>query len=132
MKVKIISAFITIVLLTGLLAGCGAAQTEPSYAGAMTENVLTALNAGDYTKFNQDFDEAMKTALSEASFTTLKNQLQSKYGDYVSKELDKVTVSGKYTTVVYNAKYTRAAKVVITISFSTVDGKNLVSGLYFK
>ncbi len=132
MKVKIIAAFITVVLLTGLLAGCGAAPTEPSYSDEMTENVLTALNAGDYAKFSQDFDEAMKGALPESSFASLKSQLASTIGDYVSREVDKVVTTDDYTTVVYTAEFTKKDKVTVTIAFHTVDGVTEVSGLWFK
>lgn len=106
--------------------------TEPEYSDAMTENVLIALNEGNYAKFSQDFDEAMKGALPEASFTSLKSQLADLMGDYVSKKLEKVTVTDEYTTVVYTAEFTKNDNVTVTIAFHTVDGEILVSGLWFK
>ena len=131
---RIIAICITLLLVPVLLAvgGCGSVPTEPDYAGTMTENVLTAINEGDYAKFSRDFDQAMKDALTEAAFEGLEGQLLASVGEYVSKEVDKVVVTDEYTTVIYNAKYTKADKVIITISFSTVDGKTMVSGLYFK
>lgn len=131
---RILAISLTLLLIPVLLVtgGCGSVPTEPDYAGAMTESVLTAINEGDYVKFSRDFDQAMKDALPEAAFNELKSQLSASVGDYVSKQVDKVVVTDEYTTVIYNAKYTKADKVIITVSFSTVDGTTLVSGLYFK
>lgn len=132
MKFKVITLVVVVILLGGLIAGCGATPEKPAFADTLTDKVLTALNEGNYEKFSQDLDDKMKEVLTETAFTNLKSQLEASAGEYISKEFDKVTITGDYTTVVYNAKYTKAEKVVITISFSTVDGNNLVSGLYFK
>jgi major membrane immunogen (membrane-anchored lipoprotein) len=132
MKFKVITLAVAVILLSVFMAGCGTTPEKPAYSDALTDKVLTAINEGDYEKFSQDLDDKMKELLTETAFTNLKSQLAASAGDYVSKEFEKITVTGDYTTVVYNAKYTKAEKVVITISFSTVDGKNLVSGLYFK
>ena len=108
------------------------APEEPSYASAMTDNVLAGIAEDNYAKFSQDFDQAMKDGIPETAFEGLRSQLQGSVGDYVSKQYNDIVVQGEITTVVYIAKYTKADRVAIIISFRTVDGQNLVAGLYFQ
>jgi Protein of unknown function (DUF3887) len=131
---------LTLVILAVLVVatGCGTKTTtttttpvEPAYANAMAENILTAINEENYVKFSRDFDQTMKDALPETGFPDLYNFVKSKAGDYVSKQYYTTVVEGKYTAVVYIAKYSIKDNVTVTVSFSTVDGQNLVSGLHF-
>jgi len=139
-KILVITGFI-FVLVLALISGCGTktattttvttTPAEPAYAGALTENILTAINQDDYTKFSQDLDQAMKDAMPETGFPDLYNFVKSEAGDYISKQYYTTVVEGKYTAVVYIAKYSKKDNVSVTVSFSTVDGRNLVSGLHF-
>jgi PBP1b-binding outer membrane lipoprotein LpoB len=138
MKLKTTTLVISIILVLVFITGCSTkttttatTQAEPSYASAMTDNILAALSQDNYAKFSQDLDEAMKEAMKEMNFHGLSSQLKDKVGDYVSKELQIVQVKDGITTVVYAAKYTKDDNVTITISFRIVDSQNLVAGLYF-
>ncbi len=128
---RIITIILGIILVLVLVSGCGQKAAEPSYAGEMTDNVLNSINEGNYTSFSRDLDQTMIEALPEAAFNGMRSQLQDKIGDFVSKQFSTTVLQGEYTTVVYNAKYTKEDEVKITISFRVIDGANRVSGLYF-
>ena len=149
-----ISIILGIILVLAFVSGCGTKTTapttttttaittttitattaleEPSYASAMTDNIIDAIAEDDYAKFSRDLDQAMKDALTETAFQGLRSQLQEGVGDYVSKQYNDIVVQGEITTVVYIAKYTKVDRVAIVISFRTVDDQNQVAGLYFR
>ncbi len=131
MKDKITLVVMSVVLLGVLILGCGTKAVEPAYAGALTDNILTAINDGNYQKFSRDLNQTMLNALPETAFNQLAGGLKSKIGDYVSKQFKSVTVQNGITTVIYNAKYTISKSVAITRSFQTVSGRDLIAGLYF-
>ena len=142
MKRKIVFIIgVILILVLVFVSGCGNKTTttnttpttpvEPSYAGGMTDNIMTSINEGNYINFSRDLDQTMKAALPETAFQGLKSQLQDKIGDYVSKQFYTTVVQEDITTVAYIAKYTKEANVTVTVSFRTVDGKNLVAGLHF-
>ena len=140
---RIITIVLTLVLIPIMVAatGCGTKSTtttttpttptEPSYAGVITENILISINQDDYANFSKDLDQAMLQALPESGFQQLVSQLENKIGDYISKQFYTTVVQGDITTVVYIAKYTKQDNVTVTVSFQTVNGKNLVAGLHF-
>jgi hypothetical protein len=100
-----------------------------AYADSETENVLMSLNKNDYDGFSKDFNQTMKNAIPQASFTTLYNQMTSTVGDYQSKEFEIVSTENNIITVEYYAKYTlEPAGVWVSISF---DSNQKISGLYF-
>ncbi len=108
---------------------------EPEYAGAITENLLLAINAGDYHTFIRDFDESMLKAVSAENFKTqFIAGIQGKIGDYSagSKRFFQASSQAQYTTVVYYSAYSGdTGAVLVQISFKMVAGKPLVSGIYF-
>ena len=125
-----------LVLITGLLIPVAACTqpTEPEYAAAITENVLLAMNAGDYAKFSQHFDDGMKQALPETVFQgQMLPTLRPIVGDYVpaSKVFWKVETSGIFTDVYYRARFTLEDEVVIHLSFHESEGKTYINGFWF-
>jgi hypothetical protein len=72
-----------LIFFTLLVSGCtGKTATnlpEPSYSAPITENVLLAINAGDYSAFSRDFDSTMIKAIPPGNFTTqFTNNIQAK------------------------------------------------------
>ena len=128
---------LTAVLLITLFSGCSESKpTEviagPEYAGAITEEILLALNTGDYAVYTKNFDEAMEKAMQEPVFSQMREFFQKKIGLYESKKISKVEVGDVYTTVVYKAKFSDEPKdVTVTIVFLETEDKVLVSGLWF-
>ena len=135
---KIFVYFVSVICLISIAFACaGPAATslpEPSYAKAITENVLNGINSGDYIQFSKDFDVSMKQAMTQQSFEQIKSTLANKIGSYVpnSLEFSQAVTQSKYTVVIYSAKFTNETdKVIITISFQNIGGQDLVGGLYF-
>jgi hypothetical protein len=122
------------VILPACSAPAPSSLPEPSYSRSITENIMLALNEKNFTLYSQDFDPAMKKAMSQNSFEQIQSTIASKVGTYVpgSIEFTQAILQDTYTVVVYTAKFTdEPDKVTITISFQSVNGKNLVGGLYF-
>jgi hypothetical protein len=126
------------VLLLGLSSCTGKINSnlpEPQYASRITEDVLLALNAGDYTTFSRDFDVSMLKAVPASSFSTqFTDGIRGKIGDYLagSKRFYQASSQAQYTTVVYYASFSGdSGAVMVQISFKMVEGKPLVSGLFF-
>ena len=87
---------IWIILMTALLfSGClplpqiaGTAAASDQQVKAIAENVLQALNEGNYEIFHKDFSEAMLTAFPETEFTKLRDILLTSSGKYRINPLD--------------------------------------------
>lgn len=102
-----------------------------SYADPITENILMAINTGDYVKYSEHFDDTMKSALPEAVFQQTNAIIKAKIGEYVSKEFWKIETQNQYTIVYYKARFTQeSGDVTVQVVFHEVSGQNLVSGLW--
>jgi hypothetical protein len=119
-----------------LVAGCSPASPAviltkvPSYADAMTENILKSLNANDYDNFSRDFDQTLKDVLTKATFDKLYNQIKPTIGDYRSKLFVSLTVQGADTAVLYVANYSQEpAGVSVSVIFEEVAEVEHVHGL---
>jgi hypothetical protein len=131
----IIHAAVAISLLA-LAAGCSPASPAviltkiPSYADAMTENILKSLSANDYDNFARDFDQTTKDVLTKATFDKLYNQIKPTIGDYQSKLFVNFSVQGAATAVLYVANFNQEpAGVSVSVVFEEVAGVNYVHGL---
>jgi hypothetical protein len=131
--VKKITFFSGAIILAALALAMGSCyqQPEPDYASAITENILQAINTGDYARYSEHFDDAMKNALPEAVFKENNTVITGKIGTYVSKEYKTTVKQAPYTIVYYKAKFTGESKdVTVKVIFQQIDGKNYVSGLW--
>jgi major membrane immunogen (membrane-anchored lipoprotein) len=128
---------VAVLLFVAALIGCGQSKSteslaEPEYAGAIAENILQALNTGDYAAYSQHFDEAMKKAMPEAAFRDTAAFIQQKIGDYVSKEFDRTETDDIYTAVIYRSKFSEEPGVVtVKVVFLETGDNVFVSGLWF-
>jgi hypothetical protein len=138
MNHKTLSAFIALVALTGvvLLTGCLSRnqvdiEQVRTYADPITENILVAMNEGNYANYSEHFDAPMKNALPEAVFQENNALIQSKIGTYLSKEFWKAESKNQYTIVYYKAKFTQEPDdVIVTVVFQEIAGETKVSGLW--
>jgi hypothetical protein len=128
-----------LIFLPLLAAGCSGKTSknlpEPSYSGQIAENVLLAINAGDYSTFSRDFDSSMIKAIPPENFKTqFTDNVQGKIGNYNegSKRFFQASSQAQYTTVIYYATYSaEPGAVLVQISFRMVEGNIKVSGLFF-
>jgi hypothetical protein len=107
---------------------------EPLYARAMTENILLAINNNDYALYSKNFDNAMKQAMTQKAFDQVQSTIATKVGSYEPGSIQFVQAISQdpYIAVIYSSKFTNEQdNVTVTISFHTVDGNDLVGGLYF-
>ncbi|MGQ9759193.1 MAG: DUF3887 domain-containing protein [Candidatus Methanomethylicaceae archaeon] len=133
------NVFLVLVALMVLAAGTYILSLPPgidekrvkAYADIITEDVLIAMDEGNYTKFSKDFDSTMKSAMTEAVFNQTASMIRSKVGNYLSKEIWKVEVQGNYTVVYYKARYTEEGEVLVKIVFTEAGERHYVSGLWF-
>jgi hypothetical protein len=138
MKKKSIAGLIAIVMIASVVffAGCveknqvDVAQVR-KYADPITGNILLAMNEGNYTKYSEHFDQTMKNAMPEAIFNETNAIIQSKIGDYVSKEFWKVESKDQFTIAYYKAKFTQEPEdVIVKVVFQEIVGEMKVSGLW--
>jgi hypothetical protein len=136
-KITLVFVFL---LAVSLLAACGPASATElqgadkdavlAYAEPMTDNLLTAINEGNFANFSRDFDTGMAKAMNEKAFNDIENGIVGKIGKYVSRTVTKVESSGKYRTVIYTAEFEQDSPVTVRLVFNT-DENNKVSGLWF-
>jgi hypothetical protein len=132
------SAIILMLLLAASISGCSgpapSSLPEPSYSREITENIMLAINSNDFSKYSSDFDPTMKQAMTQQAFDQVRSSITGKIGMYVpgSLKFSQAASQTKYIVVIYTCKFAdEPADVIITISFQSIDGKNLVAGLYF-
>ncbi|MBI4732352.1 MAG: DUF3887 domain-containing protein [Chloroflexi bacterium] len=120
-----------LILLSFLAAGCGPASPaaiSDDEVIAVTTNILTAMDAGDYTAFTSDFSDEMLAAFTEEQFSQLRDLIFSASGNFVSA--NELSISNKQGFAIYRiiCKYD-LEDVVVTIVFK-IDGIQ-VEGLFF-
>jgi hypothetical protein len=130
--VKLACGVLIMLIAIAGVSACATETAEPDYANQITENILLAMNEGDYAQFSEHFDEAMKNSLPEATFQETVSQIREAIGDYVSKTFWKVQTEDGYTAVYYKAKFTLEDEVTVKVVFLETEGKVYVSGLWFE
>jgi hypothetical protein len=128
-----------VVLALSLLAGCGSQGTTVTgddrdavlaFSEAKSDNLLAGMNAGDYARFSQDFDQEMLNAMPQTGFDTLKKDRDAKLGLYISREVNSVVQDGDFYTVIYDAKFEKDDAVTVRVVFRAADPHE-ISGLWF-
>jgi hypothetical protein len=134
MKSKIPTTFLILTIITTLLL----ASCQPPKPAALSndqvvqvvEIILSAIDAGDYKSFTQDFSDDMKNAFSEQQFTSLTDMLQNASGNYVSCANSEPALSNNQDYAIYRLACTYTLEsVIVTITFK-IDGDK-VEGLFF-
>jgi hypothetical protein len=132
-KIKLISIITILVIVLAavpVFAGCG--KVAP-YADPATENILIAMNNEDYTSFSKDFDDTMKSELSEDAFPDFLAAVNGQVGDYVpdSKNLNGFNIDNGITTANYTIDFETMKDVTLDVIFQKIDGKMMVIGFWF-
>lgn len=115
------------------LSACSALQPQPSalsteQVGQVVENILLAIDAGDYEKFSVDFSDTMKSALPEDKFLELREMLQTSSGKYASCAAPNLLNNQGYAVYRFLCKFEKE-DVTVTVTFK-IDGDK-VDGLFF-
>ena len=132
-KIKLISIITILVIVLAavpVFAGCG--KVAP-YADPATENILIAMNNEDYASFSKDFDDTMKSELSEDVFPDFLASVNGQVGAYIldSKNLNGVNIENGITTANYTIDFESMEDVTLDVIFQKIDGKMMVVGLWF-
>ena len=132
-KIRLISIITILVLVLATIpvfAGCGKVA---AYADPATENILIAMNDGDYASFSKDFDDTMKSELSEDAFPDFVASVNGQVGDYIadSKDFKGFNTSNGITTTEYMIDFEAMEDVALEVIFQKIDGKMMVVGLWF-
>jgi len=142
-KLSRLKVILAIVALMFPLAGCvtGTAQLQVSpltesevrvFTDPITENILQAMNTGNYTQYTRDFDKSLKDNLPQNIFDKANSARIETVGTYVSKEHWRMSQKGDKITVAYRAEFTyEPAGVIVTVYFKNISGKWYVDGLLF-
>ena len=89
------------------------------------------MNQNSYEQFSANFDQAMKQSLTEEQFRATKTAINSKIGDYVSKEYLSSETRDNYLVVVFKAAFTgEPGDVIVKTVLKEVDGQIYVSGFW--
>ena len=122
------------------LVGCGSqervlSQQEASavlaYSEAKTDNLMQAINAGDYKGFARDMDQAMLNAVPESKWQGFLDDMRGKVGDYRSRQVESVRQSGEFYAVLYNARFSKLEGVTLRVVFRAAE-PHQISGLWYK
>ena len=131
----VLTSIIAVILLLGLLTGCGGDEEtpeepagEPEYARAATEITLQGLSEKDLEKYTRYGNTDFKGAVTQEILDNAAGLIESQYGAYESIEFLSVEKLEGYTHVHYRATYEKG-KIGVRMVF---DADNLVAGQWFE
>ncbi|SMD00544.1 DUF3887 domain-containing protein [Sporomusa malonica] len=125
------------IILINLMALSGCSAQQPSaeetkkFADPITENMLLAMNEDNYSRFSQDFDDQMKSALNETQYKNTIPPIKAKIGKYISKEFVSIENKDGYIVVLYKTKFSQeSGDVIVRSVFSDKNEKKYISGFW--
>ncbi|OQA20758.1 MAG: hypothetical protein BWY60_01067 [Actinobacteria bacterium ADurb.Bin346] len=121
---------ITVFMLTGI-AGCSKVS---SVTTPITENILAGLNARDYSVFSKNFDDRLKSELSEDNFDELLAAVDEGYGTYKEGTLkfQGFNIENNITTANYIADFTKKSGTQVQTIIQKSGNSVLVVGFWIK
>ena len=118
-------AFVLIALFS--LTACerivsGAEKTAVlAFSEPAVDNLFAGWTANDYAVFSRDFDADMREEIPAAGFADLKQDLDNKLGNYISRTVDQLTRADEFYEIVYQADFGEEKPVKITVAFHASD-----------
>jgi hypothetical protein len=110
-----------------------------AFAYNATENLLLAMNFGDYAQFSKNFSDELRSVVSEDSYKQFAARVLDKYGTYsrnTSKQNQKQVVTNEDGTVTFvigawfvKEGQTDTVEVPFRITYREVDGTPKVVSL---
>lgn len=92
-----------------------------AFSEGTVDNLFAGWTANDYAVFSRDFDTDMQEEIPAANFAALKQDLDNKLGNYISRRIDQVTRADEFYVVTYQAKFEQEEPVKITVAFHASD-----------
>ncbi len=122
------------VAITLWLTACqGSGEVDADFAHPMAEEVLRAINEGDYETFSKNFNEEHKAQLPQV-FEAQILPIRDLIGDYQEDSKDLITakeIDKNYVQVVYNASYSKEeGNVIITFNFNRDEENRVIEGFF--
>ncbi|MGA9139961.1 MAG: DUF3887 domain-containing protein [Methanocella sp.] len=129
---SVFAAIGMVIMLVVVAIGC--VSTPPSQdasvaANDTAESMFLAFNTGDFGQFSGHFSDAMKKSMNESAFNDMRNQIQSKYGNYTSKTLADSFVDTPYYDFRYDCKFEKGSLRIRLVMNGT--DPSTVEGLWF-
>jgi uncharacterized protein YxeA len=103
--------------------------SEPVDIEPITDNLMSGLNANDYTIFSKDFNEKMKSAFTKEGFDQTYKAVHERIGNYVSRSAVEVSETDELITVVYSAKFEKEDGVTLRVIVEK-SGDHHLAGLW--
>ena len=101
-------------------------------ADPIAEDILVALDTGDYPLFMEHMDDTMTEIHDESVFNELSSWVLTTIGNYTSKEYWKADNAQGFLQVYYMADYSGEPAGVVVLIVLTGTGEDAeVSGLWF-
>lgn len=116
----ILSTFIWLTACERTLSGVERAAVL-AFSEAITDNMFAGLAANDYAAISRDFDNDMYERAPATEFSAWKEGLEEVIGAYLSRNIDKVTQSGEFYVVTYQANFEKEEQVTVTVAFHASD-----------
>lgn len=92
-----------------------------AFSEPTVDNLFAGWIASDYAMLSRDFDTDMQEEIPAANFSALKQDLNNKLGNYISRSVDQVTRQDEFYVVDYQAKFEQEEPVKITVAFHASD-----------
>jgi hypothetical protein len=118
--VLVLSAFVWLTACERILSGTEKAAVL-AFSESAADNLFAGLTANDYAAFSRDFDSDMYEGISATDFAAWKQELDNQLGNYVSRQVDRVTQADEFYVVVYRAKFEQEEPVTVTVAFHASD-----------
>ena len=137
-KIKIITIIVFLIIAMAtvpVFIGCRNMVQDTQFVNNVVENILIAMNEGDYISFSKNFDDSMKAELTEASFPEFVSAIIGSNGNYKagSKKLESVNVKEDegLITASYLADFEDFEDVTFEVTFKEMGNEKKVVGLWF-
>ena len=88
-----------------------------AFSEPAVDNLLAGWAANDYAMVSRDFDVDMQEEMPATGFPALRQNLENKLGNYISRNVDRVTRADEFYVVDYQAKFEQEEPVKITVAF---------------
>ena len=88
-----------------------------AFSEATVDNMLEGWLTNDYGMFSRDFDVDMQEEITPTIFADLKQDLDDKLGNYLSRRVDQVTQADEFYVVTYQARFEQEEAVKIMVAF---------------
>jgi len=127
--ILLVSVILTSFMLVSTLPACSIQTDEDK----ITENVLRAVNTGDYNKYLNSFYEELRPGVQiEQDWNEDVAAIKNIYGEYENNSLEfwKTEAEDSSTVRYYKTKFTKNPEVIIKAAFQDFDGKNELIGFW--